>query len=109
MMSELNRVARSVSNGVSGKAAAAEYLAGHHPEFAGHELAELKFDWGWLVETVVDDTRAEKVVMLVNRHGFVEEVDGTLRFRQSAQRWLIDLRENNELYASAPGPQKSWG
>jgi hypothetical protein len=109
MMSELKRIARSVSNGVSGKPAAAEYLAEHHPEFADHELAELKLESGFLVETVADGTQAEKIVMLVNRHGFVEEVDGNVRFRQSAQRWLIDLRENNELHASTSGAQKGWG
>ncbi len=97
-------IARTVSNGLSGKAAAVDYLAEHHPEFVGCELAELKFEWGWLVETVIGDKQAEKVVLLVNRHGFVEEVGADLRFRQTAQRSLIDLRANTAQLV----PQKSW-
>jgi hypothetical protein len=104
MMSEPRMVARSVSNGLSGKPAAVDYLAQHHPEFAGFDLAELKFEWGWLVETVTTDRQAEKIVLLVNRHGFVEEVGTDVRFRQTAQRSLIDLRTNS----AQPVPQKSW-
>jgi hypothetical protein len=44
------------------------------------------------------------VVVLVNRHGFVEEVGTDVRFRQTAQRSLIDLRSN----IAQPVPQKSW-
>jgi len=97
-------IARSVANGLSGKAAAVDYLAEHHPEFVGCNLAELKFEWGWLVETLTIDTHGEKVVLLVNRHGFVEEVGANVRFRQAAQRSLIDLRANG----GQPAPQKSW-
>ncbi len=104
MMSEPRMIARSVSNGLSGKPAATDYLAAHHPEFLGCALAELKFEWGWLVETVTANAEAEKVVLLVNRHGFVEEVGADVRFRQTAQRSLIDLRAN----AAQPVPQKSW-
>jgi hypothetical protein len=104
MMSEPRMIARSVSNGLSGKPAAVDYLAQHHPEFVGCDLAELKFEWGWLVETVTSDKQAEKVVLLVNRHGFVEEVGTGVRFRQTAQRSLIDLRSNS----AQPVPQKSW-
>jgi hypothetical protein len=104
MISEPRMIARSVSNGLSAKAAADDYLAEHHPEFVGCDLAELKFEWGWLVETVMGDRKAEKVVLLVNRHGFVEEVGTDVRFRQTAQRSLIDLRANS----THPAPQKSW-
>ena len=103
-MSEPRMIARSVSNGLSGKPAAVDYLAQHHPEFVGCDLAELKFEWGWLVETVTADKQPEKVVLLVNRHGFVEEVGTDVRFRQTAQRSLIDLRSNT----AQPVPQKSW-
>ena len=104
MMSEPRMIARSVSNGLSGKPAAMDYLAQHHPEFVGCDLSELKFEWGWLVETVTADGQAEKVVLLVNRHGFVEEVGTGVRFRQAAQRSLIDLRANS----AQPVLQKSW-
>jgi hypothetical protein len=103
MMSDPRMIARSVSNGLSAKAAAVDFLAHHHPEFAGSELAELKFEWGWLVETVTTDREAEKIVLLVNRHGFVEEVGADVRFRQTAQRSLIDLRTSAQ-----PVAQKSW-
>ena len=73
-MSEPRMIARSVSNGLSGKPAAFDYLAQHHPEFVGCDLSELKFEWGWLVETVTGASGGEKIVLLVNRHGFVEEV-----------------------------------
>jgi hypothetical protein len=53
---------------------------------------------------VAANSEAEKVVLLVNRHGFVEEVSADVRFRQTAQRSLIDLRAN----AAQPVPQKSW-
>ena len=104
MMSDPRMIARSVSNGLSAKAAAYNYLAEHHPEFVGCDLAELKFEWGWLVETVTGDRQAEKVVLLVNRHGFVEEGGADVRFRQTAQRSLIDLRANS----AQPAAQKSW-
>jgi hypothetical protein len=104
MMSDPRMIARSVSNGLSAKAAAVDFLAQHHPEFVGCDLAELKFEWGWLVETVTADREAEKIVLLVNRHGFVEEVGADVRFRQTAQRSLIDLRTNS----AQPVPQKSW-
>jgi hypothetical protein len=97
-------IARSVSNGLSGKPAAFDYLAQHHPEFVGCDLSELKFEWGWLVETVTGASGGEKIVLLVNRHGFVEEVGSDVRFRQTAQRSLIDLRANG----AQPVPQKSW-
>jgi hypothetical protein len=104
-MSETRMIARSVANGLSGKAAATDYLAEHHPDYLGCDLAELKFEWGWLVETVMADKQTEKVVLLVNRHGFVEEVGANVRFRQAAQRSLIDLRANG----LQPAAQKSWG
>lgn len=96
-MSEPQTTGSNRSDGVAAKLAAIEYLAQHHPEFLGHDLAELKLEWGWLVETVTGHRHAEKVVMLVNRNGFVEEVGADMRFRQTAQRSLIDLRANTDV------------
>ena len=59
-------------------AAAREFLATRYPELAGKELTTLQLGPSWLVETEPTtpggDEQPYKVVLMVNRYGWVEEV-----------------------------------
>ena len=59
-------------------AAATAFLAERYPELVGEELAGVQLGSGWLIETEPTTGSGEepssKVVLMVNRHGFVEEV-----------------------------------
>ena len=77
-------------------AAATAFLAERYPELAGEELAGLQLGSSWLIEAEAT-TRGGleppyKVVMMVNRHGFVEEVGTAPTSRQTVQRCLAGLQ-----------------
>ena len=59
-------------------AAASAFLAERYPELAGQKLVGLRLGSSWLVETEPttpsEDSQPYKVVLMVNRHGFVEEI-----------------------------------
>jgi hypothetical protein len=88
-------MASVVVTGASAQEAALEYLAQRHPALAGGNLAVLRLESGWLVETAPaaagGDGAAEKVMLMVSRHGSVEEIGRSLP-RQNAQRCLTVLQ-----------------
>ena len=70
-----------------------EYLSSHHPELASTDLSVLELGGGWLVETVPTQGGAEdRVLLMVNRHGFVEEMGAGPGARQSARRGISALQ-----------------
>lgn len=77
-------------------AAATAFLAERYPELVGEELAGLRLGSGWLFETEPTTGSGEepsyKVVLMVNRHGFVEEVGSPSTSRQAVQRCLAGLQ-----------------
>ena len=74
-----------------------EYLASHHPEMASTDLSVLELGGGWLVETVPMEGGVEdRVLLMVNRHGFVEEMGAGPGTRQSARRGLAALQGQSE-------------
>ena len=77
-------------------AAATAFLAERYPELVGEDLAGLQLGSGWLVEAEATTRGGEeqpyKVVLMVNRHGFVEEVGSAPTTRQTAQRCLAGLQ-----------------
>ncbi|MGP8205018.1 MAG: hypothetical protein ACLQVK_02995 [Acidimicrobiales bacterium] len=76
-------------------AAASAFLAERYPEMAGEELAGLQLGSSWLIEaeaTTSGDLEPYKVVMMVNRHGLVEEVGAAPTSRQTVQRCLAGLQ-----------------
>jgi hypothetical protein len=78
-------------------AAATAFVAERYPELVGDELAGLQLGSGWLVETEPTTRSGEdvpsKVVMMVDRHGYVEEV-GSATSRQTVQRCLAGLKSS---------------
>ncbi len=80
-------------------AAATAFLAERYPELAGEELAGLQLGSSWLIETEATtggaDEQPFKVVLMVNRHGFVEEVGSAPTSRQTVQRCLAGLQPAN--------------
>jgi hypothetical protein len=80
-------------------AAATAFLAERYPELVGEELAGLQLGSSWLIETEPTtsggDEQPYKVVLMVNRHGFVEEVGSALTSRQTVQRCLAGLQPPN--------------
>ena len=77
-------------------AAATAFLAERYPEMAGEELAGLQLGSGWLIEAEATTRGGReqpyKVVMMVNRHGLVEEVGAAPTSRQTVQRCLAGLQ-----------------
>jgi hypothetical protein len=77
-------------------AAATDFLAQRYPELVGEELAGLQLGSSWLIETEPTmgggDEKAYKVVLMVNKHGFVEEVGSAPTSRQTVQRCLAGLQ-----------------
>lgn len=82
-------------SGRSVLAAASEFLAKRYPELAGKELTGLQLGPSWLVETEPTtpggDEQPYKVVLMINRYGWVEEV-GPVTSRQAVQRCLVGLQ-----------------
>lgn len=81
-------------SGRSVLAAASAFLAKRYPELAGKELTGLQLGSSWLVETeptTGGDEQPYKVVLMVNRYGWVEEV-GPVTSRQTVQRCLVGLQ-----------------
>ena len=80
-------------------AAATAFLAERYPELVGEELAGLQLGSSWLVETEATTggglDQPYKVLMMVNRHGFVEEVGSAPTSRQTVQRCLAGLQPSN--------------
>jgi hypothetical protein len=89
-------MASRVSTDLSAQSAASEYLAKRHPELAGRGLSVLKLGLGWLVEATPDDAtsgdRPSRVVLMINRHGFVEEIWSGRSPRQVSPRRLAPLQ-----------------
>jgi hypothetical protein len=77
-------------------AAATAFLAERYPERVGEDLAGVRLGSGWLIETEATTASGEepspKVVLMVNRHGFVEEVGSAPTSRQAVQRCLAGLQ-----------------
>ena len=109
-------MASMVSSEQSATEAALAYLADQHPSMERRELALLKLEQGWLVQAAADagdgDHPSGRIVLLVNRHGFVEEVGRNMVSRQSAHRCLVDLTTGGASEHSAPAPApataRSW-
>ena len=83
-------MASRVSTSPTAGEVAWEYLASRYPDIAASDLAVLELGGGWLVETVLD-LNAEgggKLLLMINRHGFVEELGGGPGTRQVARRNL---------------------
>lgn len=76
-------------------AAAGAFLAERYPELAGQKLVGLRLGSSWLVETEPttpsEGSQPYKVVLMVNRHGFVEEL-GPVTLRQTVHRCLAGLQ-----------------
>ncbi|HTW09908.1 MAG TPA: hypothetical protein VME46_20565 [Acidimicrobiales bacterium] len=84
-------MASRVTTEQSAGEAAWEYLAAHRPEAAGLDLSVLRLENGWLVQTAAPpEARADTVVMLVNRYGFVEEIGGVVS-RRDVHRYLSGI------------------
>ena len=77
-------------------AAATAFLAERYPELVGEEMGRLRLGSGWLIETEPTTGSGEeppsKVVLMVNRHGFEEEVGAPSTARQTVQRCLAGLQ-----------------
>lgn len=86
-------MASRVTTGQSAGEAAWAYLAEQHPKVPRQDLSVLKLEQGWLIQTVADpdDPGAERLVLLVNRYGFVEEVGNKSVSRQNAHRYLSGM------------------
>ena len=81
--------------------AAWRYIANTYPMLRCGEFSTLKLDETWLVQVELSgggEEAPERLVLLVNRFGWVEEVGGTST-RQSAQRFLVAM-EAKALAAS---------
>jgi hypothetical protein len=76
--------------------AASSYLARHYALGGGGEVSVLRLGERWLVQTSVAAADGEepgaRVVLIVNRYGFVEEVGRTSVSRQSVHRCLAGLQ-----------------
>jgi hypothetical protein len=94
-------MASVVPTDLAARQAASEYLQKRHPALAADNLSVLRLQAGWLIETLpsgpAGEAPSERVLLMVNRHGFIEEI-GPVLPRQSAHRCLADLRD-----AGAPG------
>jgi hypothetical protein len=86
-------MASRVTTGQSAGEAAWTYLAEQHPGVPRQDLSVLKLEQGWLIQTLADpdDPAAERLVLLVNRYGFVEEVGRNSVSRQNAHRYLSGM------------------
>lgn len=75
-----------------------EYLASHHPGLEGSDLSVLELGAGWLVETIFSPEAGNytRVLLMINRHGFVEEIGAGPGTRQSARRGLATLNAGQE-------------
>ncbi|HUB72235.1 MAG TPA: hypothetical protein VL984_17570 [Acidimicrobiales bacterium] len=81
--------------------AASKYIADTYPTLRCGELSTLKLDETWLVQANLSGggpDAPERLVLLVNRFGWVEEVGGQST-RQNAQRVLVAM-EAKALAAS---------
>lgn len=90
---------------------ARSYLSEQHPSLLCHQLSILKLEQSWLVQATPDPglgSEAEKVVMVVNRYGFVEEVGRGSVSRHNAHRHLNGFNTSvvganvNEGFSSTP-------
>jgi hypothetical protein len=93
-------MASVVTTNSTAEHAAYQYLATHHPVLMGVELAVLQLESGWLVEAVPSDppgTPPGRILMIVNRHGFVEEIGPATVTRQHAQRSLASVQNIIQL------------
>lgn len=112
-------MASVVATGGSAQTEALGFLAEHYPALAVNDVAAIKLEAGWLVEMVAkgseDDDLAVRIIVMVNRHGFVEEVGNSLA-RQSAHRCLSGMKatstaEPGSVDREAPRPRaavRSW-
>ena len=93
-------MASVVPTELAAKQTAFEYLKKRHPALADSNLSVLKLEAAWLIETVPGgagaEAQGERVLLMVNRHGFIEEI-GRVLPRQSAHRCLADLRDVGAL------------
>ena len=80
----------TVSSEQSAGEAVWAYLAEQEPDISPLDLSVLRLESGWLVQAA-HDLGAERLIFLVNRHGFVEEVGSNSVSRRNAQRYLSDL------------------
>jgi hypothetical protein len=76
--------------------AALTYLAEHYPGLAAPQMSVLRMERAWLVESrftsSVNPEPTIKVVLMINRYGFVEEVGGSSFSRQEAHRCLAGFQ-----------------
>lgn len=76
--------------------AASAYISQQYPASLAGELSLLRLADNWVVQTSVvpleDDEPASMVVLVVNRHGFVEEVGRGSVARQSVHRCLAGVQ-----------------
>jgi hypothetical protein len=97
------------------------FLSQHHPGLEHQDVFVLELEQGWLVQAddVARDAKtAERVVLVVDQHGFVAEVSRNSINRQSAQRQLAALRAGEAAdarveqrvtgWSSTPPPAAGW-
>jgi hypothetical protein len=77
------------------------YLADQYPTWRVDHVGVLQLASGWLVETIPSKEEfagpTTKVLLMVDREGLVEELNGGQTSRRVTQRCLADLRRVNEV------------
>ncbi len=93
-------------SGKSVLAAASEFLAKRYPELWGKELTGLQLGSSWLIETEPTtpggDEQPYKVVLMINRYGWVEEVGPWLHARPCSAAWSACRRRPS----ARPAPRR---
>lgn len=76
------------------------YLTERYPELEIGNVSVLKLESSWLAESLVfgdtDENAVRRVLLTINRYGFVEEIGDESVSRQSAHRCLADLRGTHQ-------------
>ena len=88
-----------VVSDISAEDVAFSYIAEHYPALDIDHISALKLGSNWLVSVEVsggaDGDPQDRVVMVVNRHGFVDEAASPAVTRHNVHRCLADLRDAN--------------
>lgn len=85
-----------VLSDIAAQDVATNYITERYPDLEIGHVSVLKLESSWLAESLVfgdmDDNSVRRVLLMINRFGFVEEIGDEGVSRQSAHRCLADLR-----------------
>lgn len=85
-----------VLSDVAAQDVATDYLTERYPDCELGNVSVLKLESSWLAESLLfgegGENTVRRVLLMINRHGFVEEIGDGGVSRQSAHRCLADLR-----------------